>query len=90
MKSAQSRTLRIINTLGLHARSAAKLAKLAQKAVGDVWIQMDADRVDAKEIIDLLTLAAGQGDRIRIVIETPEDIDILNHMADLAGSGFGE
>ena len=84
------RDIAIVNELGMHARSAAKVAKLAQNASGKVWLEMDAERVDAKEVIDLLTLAAGQGDRLRIVIEAPEDIETLNRMADLFASGFGE
>jgi phosphocarrier protein HPr len=84
------RDVTIVNELGLHARSAAKLAKLAQEAVGAVWMQAGPERIDAKQIIDILTLAAGQGDRVQIGVETEADLDLLNRIVALFADGFGE
>ncbi|KJS32300.1 MAG: hypothetical protein VR64_07180 [Desulfatitalea sp. BRH_c12] len=84
------RDLIIVNELGLHARSAAKLAKTAQAADNGVWLQKGAERADAKQIIDILTLAAAKGDRVRVEIEKPEDLDTLNRIVELFASGFGE
>ena len=80
----------IVNELGLHARSAAKLAKKAQAAAGAVWIADDEERVDAKEIIDILTLGAGRGASLRVGIETPEDMEVLETIVGLFADGFGE
>ncbi len=84
------RELKIVNELGLHARSAAKLAKTAQEADKGVWLQSDDEEVDAKQIIDILTLGAQQGDRVRVRIDASSDMDILNRIAELFNSGFGE
>jgi phosphocarrier protein HPr len=84
------RDLKIVNELGLHARAAAQLAKLAQKAAGPVWIQFGSEQVDAKQVIDILTLAAGRGDQVHIAIENDGDLDILNQIVALIGGGFGE
>lgn len=84
------RDLVIINELGLHARSAAKLAKTAQAADKDVWVQVGDERVDAKQVIDLLTLAAAKGDCIRVSIASPLDVDTLDRIVALVTSGFGE
>jgi phosphocarrier protein HPr len=84
------RDLVIINELGLHARSAAILAKTAQAADKDVWVQVGGERVDAKQVIDLLTLAAAKGDRIRVSIASPLDVDTLDRIVALVTSGFGE
>ena len=46
-KSALRRNVTIINELGLHARSAAKIAKLAQPATGSVWIAKGDQKADA-------------------------------------------
>jgi phosphotransferase system HPr-like phosphotransfer protein len=48
------------------------------------------DHVDAKQVIDLLTLGAAQGARIQIGIESAEDIDTLEKLVDLITNGFGE
>ena len=85
-----SKTVTIVNELGLHARSAAKLAEIAKKARRPVWIEQNGDRVDATSIIDILTLAAMQGTSLRIVIEDPADAQTLSDIVDLVKDGFGE
>jgi phosphocarrier protein HPr len=84
------RDVTIVNELGLHARSAAKLAKAAQAAAGGVWIEVGGERVDAKEIIDILTLGASQGVPMRVGIERPDDRDVLETIVGLFAGGFGE
>ena len=37
----------IINDLGLHARSAAQIAHIAQNSIGKVWIEKDEKKADA-------------------------------------------
>lgn len=80
----------IVNELGLHARSAAMLAKTAQMAHKGVWLKHGEEIVDARQVIDILTLAAAKGDRVRVEIETPDDLEILNRIAELFAGGFGE
>ncbi len=84
------RDLVIVNELGLHARSAAQLAKTARSADKEVWVQLGDQRVDAKQIIDLLTLAAAKGDTIRVSITSPKDMETLDRIAALVADGFGE
>ena len=84
------RDLIIVNDLGLHARSAAKVAKAAQKAAGGVWLTKGAERVDAKQVLDLLRLAAAKGERLRLSVDTAADMETLDHIAALIAGGFGE
>lgn len=84
------REITIVNELGLHARSAAKLAKTARAANGAVWIEAGDEKVDAKEIIDILTLGVAQGDALRIGIETTDDLNVLETLVELVAGGFGE
>jgi phosphocarrier protein HPr len=84
------RDLVIVNELGLHARAAAKLAKTAQMADKGVWLRHGDDRADAKQVIDILTLGAAKGDRVRVEIDTPEDSETLDRITDLFTGGFGE
>lgn len=84
------RPVKIVNELGLHARSAAKIAEVAQNAKHKVWVANDVEQVDAASIIDLLTLGATQGTEIVVYIEDTADRPILNQIVNLVESGFGE
>ncbi|MFW5733579.1 MAG: HPr family phosphocarrier protein [Oceanidesulfovibrio sp.] len=53
--------VRVLNEQGLHARPAAKLAQEAQKYGCEVYLVAGEERVDAKSVVDILTLAAGHG-----------------------------
>jgi phosphocarrier protein HPr len=84
------RDVTIVNELGLHARAAAKLVKVAQKAAGRVWLQVGPEKVDAKQVIDILTLAASMGDRVQVIVDADADLDTLNLIVELFADGFGE
>jgi phosphocarrier protein len=89
-RSDLSRSLPIVNDLGLHARAAAKLANLAQEAEGGIWVSNGVETADATSIIDLLTLACLKGTEVTVHIDSPADIDLLNRIAALVENGFGE
>ena len=80
----------IINDLGLHARAAAKVAKAAQNATGGVWLQAGQEQVDASQVIDILTLAAVKGDRVRVTVDAEADMKVLDQITALFADGFGE
>ncbi len=84
------RVTTIKNELGLHARSAARIAGIAQNSRANVWIQKNDEKADASSIIDILTLVCAKGTKITIIIEDLADTHILNAIADLVDSGFGE
>jgi len=85
-----ARDVVIVNELGLHARSAAKIAKCAQAGESKIWIIKDGNKADATSIIDVLTLACGQGSTITVKIDDPADLDILHDLVKLFESGFEE
>lgn len=85
-----SRDVIISNELGLHARSAARIAKLAQNGKSSVWVVKGNIEADASSVIDLLTLACEKGSKITLKIDDPLDIEILNKLVALVENGFGE
>ena len=85
-----SKEVIIVNELGLHARSAAKIAKLAQNAKSTIWVIKDRDKVDASSIIDVLTLACPKGSKIELSADSQVDIDIINDIIALIERGFEE
>jgi phosphotransferase system HPr (HPr) family protein len=80
----------IVNELGLHARSAAQVAKMAQKARGAIFIRMKDRQVDAKSMLDIMSLAAGKGSVLLICAKDPRDEALLNSIVALVEQGFGE
>ena len=90
LKSELSREVVIVNELGLHARSAAKIAELAGPSTAPVWITKGNETADASSIVDILTLACEKGTKITIRIESKNDFNILESITELVESGFGE
>ena len=90
MKPRISRDVVIVNELGLHARSAAKIAQLAQPAIGDVWLEKDGEQADAASIIDILALVCPQGTTVTVAVSDSQDSGILEAGVELIKSGFGE
>jgi phosphocarrier protein len=87
---AVSKTVKIVNELGLHARAAAQIAELARLASSKVWISKDEERVDAASIIDILTLAGTKGSQVTLTLDDSADIEILNKIEALFKNKFGE
>ena len=85
-----SREVTIVNELGLHARSAAKIAAIANRATASVWVQKGVQKADASSIVDILTLACEKGSKITIRIENKSDSNILEAITELVEDGFGE
>ncbi len=90
MADRTSRTLMIVNELGLHARSAAKLAHLAEQAGHGVWIQKGGDAADATSMLDIMALDCPKGTHITVSIDDEADMETLERIVDLIRSGFGE
>lgn len=85
-----SRRVVVKNELGLHARPAALIARIARNAQAGIWIALNENTVDATSVIDILTLACQKNCEITLIIDDESDIDILNDIVDLIESGFGE
>lgn len=80
----------ISNELGLHARSAAMIAKLAQGTKAKIWLAKGNEKADATSIIDMLSLVCPKGTKIRLRIDDPADEGILDQIIRLIEDGFGE
>ena len=84
--------LRIMNQLGLHARAAAQLVRLASKYESQIILVRsdNAASADAKSILSVLTLAAARGTEISIAISGGDELAALDAMKTLFANGFGE
>ena len=85
-----SRELRIVNKLGLHARAAAKLTQVAGGFTSEIWISRSGRRVNAKSIMGVMMLAAGQGTSVLVEANGDDAEDALSAIARLVAERFGE
>lgn len=83
-------TVVITNDLGLHARPAALVAKTAQKFHADITLAADDRHVDAKSILDILSLAAGKGTALTVRGKGVDAADCIKTIADLVRVQFHE
>jgi phosphotransferase system HPr (HPr) family protein len=86
------RRLTLLNELGLHARAAAQVVRCAAKFRSRITLKRSDREVeaDARSILDILYLAAGQGKEV-IVTATGDDADkALLEIEKLFTDGFGE
>ena len=80
----------IVNKLGLHARAAAKLTHVASGYEADIWLSRSGRKVNAKSIMGVMMLAAGQGTRITIEADGPDAQAAIDAIVKLIGERFGE
>ena len=88
--SGTSKNVTIVNALGLHARSAAKIAALAGSAGSSVSICKGDRCADAADIFDLLALYCPRGTELTVRVADPGDAAVLVAICELIESGFGE
>ena len=80
----------IVNKLGLHARAAAKLTHLASGYRSDIWVSRSGRRVNAKSIMGVMMLAAGQGSTVTIEAQGTDAQAALAALTGLIAERFGE
>lgn len=88
----QEKNIKIINPLGLHARAAAQLVRLAGKYKSKIDLIRNDNAVmaDAKSILSVLTLAAAKGIELQLMVEGIDEIEALAAVEELIANGFGE
>ena len=85
-----SREVVLINEFGLHARSAARIARLAKSARAGIWVSRGAEKADATSVLELLGIACEKGTTLTLGVEDPQDTHVLEELVRLVESGFGE
>ena len=85
-----SREFSISNKLGLHARPSAQLTQVASRFKAEVHIAKGGRRVNAKSIMGVMMLAAGQGSVVVVDADGPDEDEAIEAVGRLIRSGFGE
>ena len=84
------KTQMIINKLGLHARAAAKLSHLANMFNANIYLIYNEDKVNAKSLLGILTLAASIGNEVILQASGDDEQEAITAISDLFNRKFDE
>ena len=82
----------VSNKLGIHARVAAQIVKVANQFESDIWISKsgNSNKVNGKSILDIMTLVCPHGSKIRVHTRGPDASEAMAALAALFQTKFGE
>jgi len=79
------------NKMGIHARPAAMIVRIANKFNEvDLWVDKDDEQVNGRSIMGLMMLAAGQGSTLRFCAVGPGAEGLLSELEELFSRKFEE
>ncbi|MBC3765240.1 HPr family phosphocarrier protein [Neptunicella marina] len=84
------KTLTIQNKLGLHARAATQLAKLANQFDAEITIKQQDKTASANSVLGLMMLESHQGKQINVISEGVDAEAALQAVEDLIAKKFNE
>lgn len=85
-----TRDVVVLNRYGIHARPAALLVKTANRFPGEILLEKNGVKVNAKSIMGLLTLEGNHGAKLRIHAAGPAAAEALAALAELFAKKFFE
>jgi len=80
----------IKNRAGIHARPSALIAQTAVKFSSRIFLEKNGNRINAKSIMGIITLAASFGSKIKIIAEGSDEAAAAAAIKALFESGFNE
>lgn len=85
-----TRSVIVVNQLGLHARAAARFVHLATRFESRIRVGRDEKIMDGKSIMGILLLAASRGTTLTVIADGPDEARAVDALVGLVESGFGE
>ena len=84
------RRLKIRNSLGLHARAAAKIVELADRYESNLFLKKEGRQVEGSNILSILTLACPKGTEMEVRIIGEDSEQFMMELEALFQGKFGE
>ena len=84
------RKFKVRNSLGLHARSAAKIVELGKQYNSQLFLKKDGEEVDGSSILSILTLACPKGTEMEARIVGEDSERFMEKLNELFDQRFGE
>lgn len=85
---SQPIVLEVANQMGVHARPAAMIVRIANKYEGEIWVEKDGERVNGKSIMGIMMLAAGKGTKLKFHAQCENPDAFYNEMTTLFANNF--
>ena len=82
--------LKILNELGIHARVASRLVRLARKFESSINAKKEDKEYDLKNVTCVMILNAKYGDNVTIEISGSDEVDAAKELENLFAIKFGE
>lgn len=82
--------LKVANKMGIHARPAAMIVRVANKYQSEILVDKDGEQVNGKSIMGLMMLAAGCGSILKFTAHGDDAEELLLEMKDLFARRFEE
>ena len=84
------RETRIVNRLGLHARAAAQLVRMANEYNSDISLIKSNQQANAKTIMEVLMLGAAQGEDLTVEASGDDEEHGVEAIVQLIDARFNE
>lgn len=86
--SKRTFVLEVSNKMGIHARPAAMIVRIATRYSGEIWIDKNGEKVNAKSIMGIMMLAAAKGTMLTFDCYGSESAEFENEIKELFASKF--
>lgn len=84
------RMITIQNRAGIHARPAAIVVQTTQNFKCSIYIEKGNNRVNAKSIMGVITLAAAYGTELRLVADGEDEVEAMETLTRVLENKFDE
>ena len=85
-----TRTVTVVNRLGMHARPSALLVTITAKYKSEIYLTKNGTRINGKSIMGVMMLAAEKGSEILVEADGPDEEAASEAVVEIIRSGFGE
>ncbi len=85
-----SRDVKIVNTIGLHARPATFFIQKANSFKSSIWVEKGDCRVNAKSLLGVLSLGIVKDTVITIIADGADEEAALDGLCSLISDGLGD
>ncbi len=85
-----TRSVTILNRAGIHARPASMIVQTAQQFDSSIWIEKEEVKINAKSIMNILTLGATYQTKLTVSAEGPDENDAVAELSQLFDNKFKE
>jgi phosphocarrier protein len=82
--------VKVLNRAGIHARPSALLVQVTKDFKSNIYLEKKNEKVNAKSIMGVITLAAGFGTELKISAEGEDEKEAVAALVRLFESKFEE